>query len=270
MAERIYFERYINVYRFMDVVEKRPNNDQFGTASMDNGPWSGTETWEEAMNQFQNGIPEQAEKLQKSLNAFKANSNISSPKNRPKNHYYGYSPNVAAAIIGLPKSMRYNERQPQKVKAIRILYDMTQNCGTDADTLRKAGETVLQLVYLLECRGYRVALDGLAFNGERDERRFILAINLKEWKQHLDIMKLSFPLTSPAMFRRFGFKWAETLPEVSSRVSGYGRHIEKGESLRLCGKCGIDTKQAYFIGVDDCDENAFDAFKLAKSLGIIT
>ncbi len=269
MAERIYYERYTNVYRFMDIIEKRPNNKQFGDDSHDKGMWHGTETWEEAVQQFQNGIPEHAEKLQKSLNAFKANSNISSPKTRPKNHYYGYSPNVAAAIIGLPKSMRYNERQPQKVKAISILYDMTQNAGTDADELRKAGETVLQLVYALECRGYRVSLDGLAFNGSREERKFVLSINFKEWKQHLDIMKLSFPLTSPAMFRRFGFKWAETLPDVTERVRGYGSHMSKSDTLKCCGKMGVDIKTAYFIDVNDCEEANYDALKVAKNLGIV-
>lgn len=270
MAERIYYERYTNVYRFMDTIEARPNNGQFGRSSAESGDmWYGTKTWEEAMEQFQNGIPEQAEKLKKSLDAFKANNNISSPKTRPKNHYYGYSPNVAAAIIGLPKSMRYNERQPQKVKAISILYDMTQNCGVGADELRKAGETVLQLVYALECRGYRVALDGLAFNSESNERRFILSINLKEWKQHLDIMKLSFPITSPAMFRRFGFKWAETLPEVTERVSGYGRHMDKSKCLRCLEKVGCDIKTAYFIDVNDCRSAEYDALEVAKKLGIV-
>lgn len=269
MGERIYYERYTNVYRFMDTIEKRPNNGQFGHDSHKSGDWYGTNTWDEAVYQFQNGIPEQAEKLQKSLTAFKANSNIASPKNRPKNHYYGYSPNVAAAIIGLPKSMRYNERQPQKVKALSILCDMTQNAGTDANTLRKAGETVLQLVYALECRGYRVSLDALAFCGERDERRFVLSINLKEWKQHLDIMKLSFPLTSPAMFRRFGFMWAETLPEVTERVSGYGSHMGKEMAFKTLNKVGIDTKTTYFVDVNSCKAADFDALEVAKNLGII-
>ena len=149
------------------------------------------------------------------------------------------------------------------------MYDMTQNCGTSEETLRKAGETVLQLVYALECRGYRVALEGIAFNGERDERRFILAINLKDWKQHLDIMKLSFPLTSPAMFRRFGFKWAETLPDVTSRVSGYCSHMSKNDCLKYCAKAGMDTRNAYFISVNDCKNASFDALEVAKNLGII-
>lgn len=268
MADRIYYERYTNVYRFMDTIESRPNNSQFGKDSHKNGEWYGTETWAEAVEQFSNGIPEKAERLKKSLEAFKAKSNISSTKSRPTNYYYGYTPNIPAAIIGLPKSMRRVEKTPQKIKAISILYDMTQNCGTSANTLMRSGETVLQLVYALECRGYRVALDGLVFNGKRDSRAFILSINFKEWKQNLDIMKLSFPVTSPAMFRRFGFFWAETLPDVKSPVSGYGSHMSKTEAILELGKVGVDTKHSYLISVDDCENADFDPLKMASNLGI--
>lgn len=269
MANQIYFERYTNIYRFMDTIEARPNNNCFGTDSTQTGSWSGTETWEEAVNQFSNGIPEKAEKLKKSLQAFRANSNISATKSRPINYYYGYSPNIPAAIIGLPKSMRRVERIPQKVKAVSIIYDMTQNCGTSAETLAKAGETVLQLVYALECRGYRVSLDGLPFTGERDTRRFVLLINLKDWRQSLDILKLSFPVTSPAMFRRFGFKWAETLPGVTSRVSGYSSHLGKDGLIDALQKNGVNTANSYVITVNDCKSADFDPLKVAKSLNII-
>jgi hypothetical protein len=252
----------------MDVIETRPNNSQFGTDSHKTGEWYGTKTWEEAVEQFSNGIPEKAERLKKSLEAFKAKSNISSTRSRPNNYYYGYAPNIPAAIIGLPKAMKRVEKTPQKIKAVSILYDMTQNCGTSAETLMRSGEAVLQLVYALECRGYRVALDGLVFNGQRDTRSFILSINFKEWKQSLDIMKLSFPITSPAMFRRFGFLWAETLPDVKSYVSGYGSHMGKRETITQLGKAGVDTKNSYLISVDDCESAKFDPLTMAKALGI--
>lgn len=269
MAERVYFESYSNVYRFMDTIEARPNNGQFGTSSGKTGEWSGTETWEEAVHQFQNGIPETAEKLKRSLTAFKANSNISAVKSRPVNYYYGYTPNIPAAIMGMPKSMKRIERTPQKVKAVTIAYDMCQNGGTSAGTLQRSGETVLQLVYALECRGYRVSLNGIAYAGQCDSRKFVLSIILKEWKQHLDIMKLSFPLTSPAMFRRFAFKWAETLPDVNRSVSGYGRNMDKEDVKRVCGANGIDIKNTYLVTVEDCTGANYDAIELAKNLGII-
>lgn len=269
MENKVYYERYTNIYKFMETVEARPNNEQFGKDSKEDGEWYGAKTWKLAMEQFQNGIPEKAAALKKSLEAFKANSNVNAVKRKPTNHYYGYAPNIPAAIIGLPKSMRRVESTPQKVKALTLVYDMTQNCGTDAKTLERSGETVLQLVYMLECRGYRVALDCLAFNGERDERKFVLVINLKDWKQHLDIMKLSFPVTSPSMFRRFGFSWAETLPDVTSRVYGYGSHMGKKSTLSVLESQHYDVKNSYLITVNDCENAGFDPLEVAKTLGII-
>lgn len=266
--EKLYYERYTNIYRFMDTIQARPDNGKFGTSSRDKGEWSGTNTWEEAVQQFSNGLPDRAERLTKALAAFKVKANVTTSKVRPQNHYYGSAPNVPAAIIGLPKSMRRIERIPQKVKAVSILYDMTQNAGTSAETLQKSGENVLNLVYLLECYGYRVSLDVIAFNSYESDRFFILAVNLKEWKQHLDVLKLSFPLTSPAMFRRFGFKWAETMPEVNgNHVWGYGRHIDKKAFKMLLPLPGLDNKASYFIDVNDCENADFDAVKLAKNLG---
>jgi hypothetical protein len=271
MANKVYFELFDNIYKFMDVIGKRPNNGKFGTASREKGDWSGTKTYEEAVEQFSNGLPETAERLKKSLGHFRANANINTPRNRPNNHYYGYSPNIPAAIIGLPKSMRRIEKHPQKTKTIGILWDCCQNCGYEADTLRKAGETVLQLVFALEIRGYRVNLDGIPFNGNCDDNREVITIiNLKKYGQPMDILKLSFPVTSPAMFRRFGFKWAETIPEFSGdKVVGYGHTMGKDRLLTLVSQNGINTKSMYCIDVKDCEDAEFDPLTVAKNLGIV-
>ncbi len=273
MAKTVYFERFDNIYRFMDTIEKRPNNGKFGDSSQKDSRdgWAGTRTYREAVEQFGNGLPETAERLKQSLGQFKAKSNITTNKVRPKNHYYGYSPNVAAAIIGLPKSMRHTERMPQKTKTIGILWNSCQNCGVEADTLRQAGETVLQLVYALEVRGYRVQLDCAVFTGDCDDsREAVLLINLKQYGQHMDILKLSFPVTSPAMFRRFGFKWAEGIPGFAgSKVWAYGHHLGKERLAKTLTAQGYDTKTSYQIDVNDCKTAGFDALKVAKTLGIV-
>ena len=272
MENKVYFEHYDNLYKFMDIIEKRPNNSKFGNSSQKHSSdgWSGTKTYEEAVEQFSNGLPETAERLKQSLNSFKAKANLLTTKNRPNNHYYGYSPNIPAAIIGLPKSMRRIEKHPQKTKTIGILWDCCQNCGVDADTLRKSGEAVLQLVFALECRGYRVNLDSTVFTGNSYDRDFLVLINLKKYGQPMDILKLSFPVTSPAMFRRFGFKWAEGVPNVEGdRDSGYGRHLDKENLLEILSKNAIDTKSTYCISVDDCENADFDPLAIAKDLGII-
>ena len=270
MANKLYYETFPDIYKFMYKIQARENNGKFGTDSHDTGEWYGTDTWETAIDQFTNGIPEVAEKLKAALTAFTANANIVTTKRTPQKYYYGYAPNIPAAIIGLPKAMHRIERQPQKTKTIGLLWNSCQNCGTSADTLRQSGETVLQLVYLLERKGYRVQLDSIPFSGRHSERDFVAIINLKQYSQHMDIMKLTFPVTSPAMFRRFGFNWAEGIPGVTGeRVSGYGRHIQKPDLLPILEKQGYNIKSTYCIDVNDCEEAEFDPVKVAENLGII-
>lgn len=272
MANKVYFEMYPDIYKFMDIIEKRPNNKQFGNSSQKIGKdgWSGTKTYGEAVEQFSNGLPETAERIKQSLGQFKAKANVVTTKVRPVNHYYGHTPNVAAAIIGLPKSMRRIERTPQKTKTIGLLWDCCQNCSYEAETLQKAGETVLQLVYALEVSGYRVNLDCAPFTGNDPGRDFMVLINLKQYGQHMDILKLSFPVTSPAMFRRFGFKWCEGIPNFTGRkVWGYGCHLSKSRILEILTANGYNVKSSYCINVEDCEEADFDPLKVAKTLGII-
>lgn len=254
----------------MDIISKRPNNGKFGDSSGKHSAdgWSGTTTYAEALEQFKNGLPERAAELKKSLNAFKANVNIVTSKARPRNYYYGHAPNIPAAIIGLPKSMRHIEKIPQKVKAISIIYDLGAHAGVNADTLSKAGATVLQLVFALECRGYRVELVALPFNS-KDDDRFTLAVILKEWRQSLDILKLSFPLCSPAMFRRFGFKWAEGVPGVKNKVFSYGQHLDKAQTLTQLKAIGYNDKTSYILNYNDCVNADFDPLAVGQALGIL-
>ena len=270
MANKLYYESFPDIYRFMDTIEKRPNNKQFGDSSQKKGDWSGTKTWEEAVQQFSNGLPEVAEKMKTALTQFTAKANIVTTKHTPRSYYYGYAPNIPAAIVGLPKSMYQVQRIPQKTKTIGILWNSCQNCAVEAETLRQAGESVLQLVYMLERKGYRVQLDCIPFSGNESGRDFVAVINLKQYAQHMDILKLTFPVTSPAMFRRFGFKWAEGIPNVTGgQVYRYGSHLGKAKLLRILEKQGYNIKSTYCVDVDDCQSNDFDPMRIAESLGIV-
>lgn len=274
MADKVVFEQYDNIYKFMDIIETRKNNGIFSEEhSKREGKrdWRGTDTYKEALELFASGIPDEADKLKRSLNTIKNNSSASSPKRIPQNYYYGYAPNIPAAIIGLPKSMKRVHNTPQKVKTVSIFYDGTMNAGTDGETLEQAGETILQLVYLLEVQGYRVALSQFCFAANYDEENAICSILLKDWKQHFDLLKLSFPLTSPAMFRRFGFRWIETLPNISNRGwdYGYGHHLHKSDLLPILEKQHLNLQTSFVIGVPECKDASFDAVELGKSIGLI-
>ena len=271
MANKFVYEQYDNIYKFMDTITSRPDNGKFSDSSMDTDDprWSGTPNWETAMRQFENGIPEAAEKLKTSLARFKANPAFTN-RVQPRNYYYGYAPNVPAAIIGLPKSMRQMQRIPHKIKTVTLISNGCVLSDVSGPDLQRHGETVLNLVYALEKSGYRVQLELLISATDCGRRGdMFCSIILKEYKQALDIMKLSFPLTSPSMFRRFGFKWKETMVGLDgNRDYSYGCSYKSPEIKRIYTANGINFDNKFIISHADSKRAGYDALKLAESLGL--
>ena len=264
-------EQYDNIYKFVEVINSRPDNGCFGDSSKDTDyGFRGTRTWDEAIEQFENGIPERAEALKKAVNEMRIKTDLELNKTTRRNYYYGYTPNVPNAIIGLPKSMRQIQRTPQKVKAINLIWSPVVNCGVDQEDIQKSGELVLQMIYTLEVKGYRVNLTSAPFAGREDGETIICMVTLKEFRQPLDMLKLSFPMTSPSYFRRLGFRWGETHPECKNKgwKYGYGRPLKKEQIIENLTKSGISTKDTFIISVDDCQRNGYNLKAVAKELGI--
>lgn len=266
----IVFEQYNNIHKFIQDCEIRPSNGKTEQASKKDPDkaWFGM-SYENALVAFANGMPERLSKIKDGLKAVKLATNVSTTKARPINYYYGSKPNVPAAIIGLPKSMRRIERQPQKVKAINILYDSGANRGTTSDDLENSGNTVIKLISYLELLGYRVNLELLVYAANKGSETALCKIKLKDYKDNLDLLKLTFPLTSAAMFRRFGFRWLETNPEIRKDWSySYGSKLSKEETLNSLSKVGIDINNTYLINVTDCINSQYDYLKLLDRLKI--
>ena len=93
-------------------------------------------------------------------------------------------------------------------------------------------------------------------------------IVVKDYRQPMDLLKLSFPLTSPAMFRRFGFKWKETTPFSTRTTSGYGSTYPSNQIRDIFTANGIKCDNSYIISVGECIDAGFDPIKLAKDLKI--
>lgn len=274
MGNKLSYERFDDIFHFMRTIEKRPDTGKFsgGSDEEEKGPrpWAGTNTYEEALEQLHNGLPEVTEEIKSNLNRFRAATNHQTGRqSRPRNYYYGHAPNVPAAIIGLPKSMRQVQRIPCKVKTVNILFSRACLYGVSAETMADAGKTVVNLVYMLEKSGYRVNLDILlsatdcGVNGD-----LFCSVNLKKYGQPLDLRKLSFPLVSPAMFRRFGFKWKETLPTVKRNNVNYGSSYPSDEIKAILGSNGVKVDNMYVFNYRECQECDYDAIKLAETLGI--
>ena len=269
--DKLVFESFSTTHEFMRAVTSRPQNNKTRDNRGKEGKndFCGGLSWDESIDALWNGLPETCKALQSDLRKFRENGTVNlGNRSVPRNYYYGSKPNVPAALAGKPKSMRQRQRQPQKVKTVRIVYDQCQNANTSAMTLKQSGTAVLCLVYALEKSGYRVKFDLLPFASQRMNECAISLINLKDFRQPLDLLKLSFPITHPAMFRRFGFTWLETVEDLGPFYDGHGHHIDRETMLdRLKDAKVLDTN-AYLIQIDDCERANFDVRTIAQNLGI--
>lgn len=269
--DKLVFESFSTTHEFMRAVTSRPQNDKTPDNRGREGKneFCGGLSWDESMDALRNGLPEICKAMQSDLRKFRENGTITlGNKSVPRNYYYGSKPNVPAALAGKPKSMRQRQRQPKKVKTIRIVYDQCQNANTSAMTLKQSGTSVLCLVYALEKAGYRVKFDLLPFASQSRDECAISLINLKDFRQPLDLLKLSFPITHPAMFRRFGFTWLETVENLGSFYVGHGHHIDRDTMITRLTEAKVLDNNAYLIQVDDCEIANFDVRTIAQNLGI--
>lgn len=258
-------EHFNSISEMLNVICSRPNNSVMKEAnsSHKNGKgFTGTNSWDEAMNLYQYGYIDILEKVKKGTTSIVGNR-APLPRNKIVNDVIGYAPHVPNAILGLPNSMIGMKKVPQKVKTVSIIYQSTANACEDAETFVEAGIAVLCAINALELSGVRVSLKLCYYYAEEGNEYAYSTVKLKDYREHLDIQKLCFPLAHPSMFRRFGFKWLETCEGLQNNWSiGYGRQLDKMPQLI---KREIRENE-YFISMQDVKEQDFDYRKIIEQI----
>lgn len=184
--------------------------------------WHGVKSYEEALSLLNSGWSEKLKELKEVADKCTATQN--DKRITFKNDVHGFAPIVPLAILGIPNSMINTAYRPIKSKVVSIYYDVTINCGNDAEQLVKNGRKVVEAVMKLENMGYRVNL--FVVQGyTRDHDGDMLAIKVKSANQPLDLKRLCFPVMNAAMFRVIGFDWYSKFPKGKYR-SGYGTNID--------------------------------------------
>ena len=276
MANKLVFEQFDNLTKFSKALERSENvvfRGEILSSKKEYSTWAGTRTYEEAIDLFNNGWDDKVDEIKKGLVEFeKANEkNVSYQKSRPSTSVVGFAPHVPNAILGLPNSMIMTERTPMKAKAVRLVYNMSMNAGTDADDILKAGLCVLKIAYSMEMKGYRVRIDVSPFASTSSREDAICVVCVKDWRQHIDIKKVAFPIANPAMFRRLGFRWLESTENLTDTGyrCGYGRSFEDAKKeKKILTDAGVLEENDYYMNVPLAQKNGFDVNKVAKAIGI--
>ena len=208
--------------------------------------WFGTNDYKEAVKLLQTGYMDVCKDMQKNVaGQTKLNSKLLQNVDHavPHNAVVGYIPNVPAAIQNLPQSMISVNKKPMKRKTLHIIYGVGGSSMEKREYFEKAGTALLSAVDIIERCGISTKID-LAFFLSYCGSEFPLpTVCIKNYGERFSIQKVSFPLVHTSMFRRIGFKWLETTPQItnSNFSNGYGSpptHSGSEEAVRQVLKDG--------------------------------
>ena len=275
MKEMVY-EHFNSIGSMINALRTRPENSVFKgkELSSKNNDYSFnlTHSLDEAFDLCQNGWDEKLNEVKAQFAAAtRPNRNGTIDRRRTYNHVVGYAPNVPNAILGLPQSMITTDKQPQKVKVASIVYSPTGLCDVTADDLIKAGIIVLNIVNQLELNGVRVNLVLQPKGSSADHQGTAMLVDVKSYRDPLDLRKLCFPLIHPSFFRRLGFRWLETVPGLTdtSYACGYG-HTTTGRDgyKEELVKAGAISENDYYLSYYIIEQCKFDRDAVMKAAGI--
>lgn len=222
-------ETFNGVNEFLNVIGKREPNKVFKgeTLSSEHGSseFTMTKDYAESVELMTTGYKDGLNDLMKCKGtAVHHTGNVR--KHIPQAGIVGYAPHVPNAIAGVPQSMISSQKIEQRAKVLTIVYDCGADYTVKAKSFVKAGRNILDLVMMLELQGYRVRVDIQEAFCTYTERA-ICRITVKNHRQPINPLKISYLMLHPSFFRRQGFKWLETVPELTntSFQCGYGRAL---------------------------------------------
>jgi len=228
---KVVIENFKGINVLLDTMDKRPLRNEafknkFDLASQRDESdkvktWAGTSTYSEAMEIMKTGYKEPLEKMKKGILKMGAMDKDKRP--RLKNDFVGFVPHVPHTLMNLPMTMINKDKQVHNDKTIHLIYSFGASSKVKPNDMIKGGVNFISLVNSLEKQNYRVKIDILSTH-TTDNTMASLLINVKEYGQKLNLLKLTFPLVHPAMFRRISFKWLESTPELKDEnmTWGYG------------------------------------------------
>lgn len=172
----------------------------------------------------------------------------------------GYSPIVANAVMGLPKSMINSYRVPVKNKIVDIYINHSVGSFMSADTIAFRGAYILSYIDHLEQNGYRVNLFAGAFSYSFDHDEYSgFYVKIKNSSQPMNTLKTAFYVVHPSFLRRIYFRILENEPRLKNKTySGYGQatnfNIQRDLQTKMLGKDVIILDRSINLDEDNSYE----------------
>jgi len=214
---------------FIDYLKKAPtsltfNGNELASKEMSEyrNDFTGTKTFEEALQLFENGWYEEFTNF---LNLKKQIDKLMpyvALKRNFENNVHGSSPNVVNAIKNLPNSMR-KTCNINNGKEFRVFVNAGYPWIVKKEQIMHLGVFTLSLLDFLDSIGYRTNLTTFEIATEGNEILYIKN-DLKKAGDGQNLQKYYFSFCHTAYLRRLIFRVTETIPELSNVwINSYGK-----------------------------------------------
>lgn len=198
----------------------------------------GYETYAEAREKILHGDALLAKKL-RGTEKLDINIPCTGTKKKMCTGVAGFMPHVPNFLAGVPNNMIFVQEKKVKQPIITIVYNIGCLSGSSGELVTKVSARIMSAIMSAERKGYRVNLYVASAQTEWQEACGML-VKIKDSGQHIDTLKMALPMISPAMNRRFGFRFRETMEGLSSGwVGGYGSSMSTGETQRFLDRQGV-------------------------------
>ena len=234
---KAYVREFSSLNDFETYITNTPLNDTFRWAKLasvsGSEEFTGTHSYEQAVEMFKNGWQSKAEELTKKLKVIQ-NQVIDAQVQKVLFDVVGFQASVPRYLQGIPTNMVNKKLVPIKQKIVTINKDISYNCGVTTEQIVEASIQTLQLVKRIEAQGIRVNLNliwGVKASGSNE----IVKIRLKSANERVNISKLAFPLVHPSMLRRLCFRYLEVAPTIThGYIYGYGSPLDGSQLKTYC------------------------------------
>lgn len=273
---KLLFEHFSGVRNLVQTLGKRTQNDSAMSDEHSSGKrdtsWTGTQSLEEAFNLLEKGWEGPIKDIDRGV--VKSNKDLKVSAGGMKTGIVGFAPCVPNAILGLPNSMMTRDQVMRKNRVLTIGYANNSYCGTDAQDFVKGGIAICSIINRLELSGIRVAVKAFLYSATQSKENVFCTVDVKNWREPLDLKRVTFPLCNASWERRIGFKYLETLPNLTDYgySCGYGTDIMKKLSHDELHQYVVENKildeNSVYITLEDCMQNNFNIEKIMKEFGL--
>lgn len=250
--------KFDTLYEFTKFIQQAPiNTNVFNSYTSSTKPdteWTGTRSFEEAIDICQEGWSENFDKLLRLKR--RVDEKLLTPMVRKQQFrdVIGFTPSVPDYLIGNPLNM-WNKKNAFIPTFINIYMNISFSSGTSKEAIYNRGIIVQSIVDVLQSKGYGVRFYVFEASTEGDEM-IISYYNLKGEGEKLNLKKTYFPLCHPSFIRRLIFRLQEVTPCLNSGWQhSYGKPSGKHLVKKIVnpGPNDIIITQPSEIGIDGYD-----------------